>query len=74
MNVKKQVIELKLKRKYITGSSTLAKQVYDVIITNTPITSCTCPDFQKQGKNVCCKHIVFVVLYVLNGKPLIETL
>ena len=36
--------------------------------------SCTCPDFQKQGKNVCCKHILFVVLHVLNGEHLIETL
>ena len=58
-------------RKYIIGSSTLAKKVY-VFITNTP--SCTCPDFQKQGKNVCCKHILFVVPHVLNAKNLIKTL
>ena len=42
-----------------TSSKTLSK----VDICNTP--TCTCPDFQKNGKFVYCKHILFVMIFAL---------
>ena len=37
--------------------------IYKVDICNTP--TCTCPDFQKNGKFAYCKHILFVMIFAL---------
>ena len=34
------------------------------------VQSCTCSNFAKNGHRVLCKHILFIVLHVLNGKDL----
>ena len=54
-----------LNRTYSVKSSNSANKVYNVTISN--ISSCSCPDFLKNGKNVPCKHILFTIIYVLHG-------
>ena len=51
------------------------KQEFDVLSTNTSrvsckeiicnVPSCTCPNYQKNGMLVSCKHINFILLFVL---------
>ena len=53
----------KLNRKFIITSSLAGRTTYTIQITNTP--SCTCPDFQKNGSRVHCKHLLFVLIFVL---------
>ena len=43
-----------------TNTSTVA---YKVIICNVP--SCTCPDYKKNSMLFSCKHIIFILLFVL---------
>ena len=51
------------------------KQEFDVLSTNTSrvaskeiicnVPSCTCPNYKKNGMLVSCKHIIFILLFVL---------
>ena len=61
-----------VKEQYHVTSSTSGKKLYEVVITNTP--SCTCPDFQKCGSKVLCKHILFIVQIVLSSDNLEQQL
>ena len=51
------------KREYSITSSTSGRTRYVVKICCTP--SCSCPDFRKNGKKVLCKHILFILMYIL---------
>ena len=51
------------KREYSVTSSTSGRTRYVVKICCTP--SCSCPDFRKNGKKVLCKHILFILMYIL---------
>ena len=51
------------KRTYAVSNSVSGKVNYLVVICNSP--SCTCPDYGKYKNRVPCKHIIFVLLYVL---------
>lgn len=53
------------KRMYTIASSSSGKTNYVVVICNTP--SCTCPDNQRNGKKVFCKHIIFVLNSVMEA-------
>ena len=50
-------------RIFEVGSSSTARVPYQVRICSQP--SCTCPDYNKNGDRVLCKHILFVLLFVL---------
>lgn len=65
MKIRDHKVVSTLKRIYKVSGSTSGRKTYMVEISNTP--SCTCPDFQKQGAKVLCKHVLFVVLFVLSG-------
>ena len=66
MKIREHKVVAVLKRRYKVSSSTSGRKTYVVEISNAP--SCTCPDFQKQGAKVLCKHVLFVVLFVLSGE------
>ena len=51
------------KREYSITSSTSGRTRYVVEICWTP--SCSCPDFRKNDKKVLCKHILFILMYIL---------
>jgi len=63
MKIRKVKILNKLKREYSISNSISGHSQYTVAICSLP--SCTCPDYKKNGKQVLCKHIIFVFLYVL---------
>ena len=52
-----------LKREYSVASSTNGKTTYLVTITEIP--SCSCPDFEKNGRHVFCNQIIFLLVHVL---------
>lgn len=52
-----------LHRKFEVLSTESGRISYKVIICNTP--SCTCPDFHKNGAYVLCKHLLFILMFVL---------
>ena len=72
MKVRKYLSETLTKRTYFIGISLSAKKAYKVIISNT--SSCTCPDFEKHGSKLCCKHLLFVILHALKRINLVESL
>ena len=51
------------KRKYSITSSKSGRTRYIVKICCTP--SCSFPDFRENGKNILCKHILFILMYIL---------
>ena len=53
-----------LKRVYVV-SSVSGKKNYDVTVYNFP--TCTCKDFRKNGQQVFCKHILLIIINVLNS-------
>ena len=59
-----------LKRSYNVRISTRSFVI--VTIYNNP--SCDCNDFKKNNEKVVCKHILFLVIIVLNGEDLEEQL
>ena len=65
MKIRKAKIINSFKREYVISSAT-GKAQYVVSISNVP--TCTCQDFQINGENVICKHIIFVLLNVLKLK------
>ena len=65
MKIREHKVVAVLKRRYKVSSSTFGRKTYVIEISNTP--SCTCPDFQKQGAKVLCKHVL-LVLFVLLGE------
>ena len=65
MKVRRSESVSNLKRVYHVTSSASGKKLYKVTISNTPC--CTCPDFEKHGSKVVCKHIIFIFIHVLNG-------
>ena len=60
-----------LKRVYVISSSVSAKKNYDVTVCNFP--TCTCEDFRKNGQQVFCKHILFIMLKVLNSGEFLKS-
>ena len=50
-------------RLYEVASTENARHFYQVRICTQP--SCSCPDFNKQGSRVLCKHIFFVLIFIL---------
>ena len=63
MKLKKVTNLSTLKRQFEVKSSNSGRITYLVVICNTP--SCTCPDFRKNGSKSLCKHILFVLIFVL---------
>ena len=63
MKIRKIVRLSALKWQFQVIGTTSNKTLYKVDICNTP--TCTCPDFQKNGKFVYCKHILFVMIFAL---------
>ena len=63
MKIRKITPVLELKRKYSVLSSTNSKTTY--LVTTTEISSCRCPGFEKNGRYVFCKHIIFLLVHVL---------
>ena len=68
MKVNKSSIINTLKRSYFVSNSRTLRTAFNVEIST--VQSCTCSDFAKNGHRVLCKHILFIVLHVLNGKDL----
>ena len=66
MKVSKSSIINALKRSYLVSNSPTSRTAFNVEIST--VQSCTCSDFAKNGHRVLCKHILFIVLHVLNGK------
>lgn len=62
----------KRKRVYVVSSSNFGKTNYEVVTTN--VVSCSCPDFVKNGDKVFCKHILHVVINILNGGQFLSSL
>ena len=54
-----------LKQVYFVSSSVSGKKNYDVTVCNFP--TCTCEDFGKNYLKVFCKHILFIMLNILNN-------
>ena len=63
MKIRKIVRLSALKWRFKVIGTTSSKTLYKVDICNTP--TCTYPDFQKNGKFVYCKHILFVMIFAL---------
>ena len=51
-------------RLFEISSSESGRSCYQVRICSQP--SCSCPDFGKQGSKIFCKHILFVLMFVLD--------
>ena len=68
MKVNKSFIFNALKRSHFLSNSVTWRPAFNVEIST--VQSCTCSDFAKNGHRVLCKHILFIVLRVLNGKDL----
>ena len=68
IKVNKSSIINALKRSYLVSNSSTSRTAFNIETGTVP--SCTCPDFAKNEHQVLCKHILFIVLHVLNGKDL----
>ena len=68
MKVNKSFIFNALKRSHFLSNSVTWRPAFNVEIST--VQSCTCSDFAKNGHRVLCKHILFIVFRVLNGKDL----
>ena len=72
MRVRKSHIVNDFKRKYVISNSSKSRQAFDVEISSQQ--TCTCSDFAKNGRKVACKHIIFVIIFVLDGKDIQSSL
>ena len=63
MKIRKIVRLSALKWQFQVIGTTSSKTLCKADISNTP--THTCPDFQKNGKFVYCKHILFVMIFAL---------
>ena len=68
MKVNKSSIINTLKRSNLVSNSPTSRTAFNVEIST--VQSCTCSDFANNGQRVLCKHILFIVLHILNGKDL----
>ena len=68
MKVNKSFIFNALKWSYLLSNSATWRTAFNVEIST--VQSCTCSSFGKNGHRVLCKHILFIVLHVLNNKDL----
>ena len=68
MKVNKSFIFNAFKRSYLLSNSVTWRPAFNVEIST--VQSCICSDFAKNGHRVLCKHILFIVLRVLNGMDL----
>ena len=68
MKVNKSSIIDALKRSYLASNSPTSRMAFNVDVST--VQSCTCSDFARNGHQVLCKHIFFIVLHVLNVKDL----
>ena len=68
MKVNKSLIINALKRSYLVSNSPTPRRAFNVEMST--VQSCTCSVFAKNGHRVLCKHILFIVLHLLNGKDL----
>ena len=68
MKVNKSLIINAFKRSYLVCNSPTSRRVFNVEMST--VQSCTCCVFAKNGHRVLCKHILFIVLHLLNGKDL----
>ena len=63
MKIRDFKTESSTKKTFKVANSERGHASYDVVVTNTP--SCTCTDFRRHKNQVLCKHILFVVVHVL---------
>ena len=63
MKIRKIVRLSALKWQFQVIGTRSSKTLYKVDISNTP--THTCPDFQKNGKFVYCKHMLFLMIFAL---------
>ena len=63
MKIHRIVKVSKLKQEFDVLSTNTSRVTYKVIICNVP--SCTCPDYKKNGILASCKHIIFILVFVL---------
>ena len=68
MKVNKSSIIDALKRSYLASNSPTSRMAFNVDVST--VQSCTCSDFARNGHQVLCKHIFFIVLHVLSVKDL----
>ena len=68
MKVNKSFIINTLKRSYLLSNSPTSRTDFNVEIST--VQSHTCSDFAKNEHRVLCKHILFIVIHVLNGNDL----
>ena len=59
------------KQVYVVSSSNSGIKSYDATVCNFP--TCTCEDFRKNGQKVFCKHILFIMLNVLNSGEFLKS-
>lgn len=64
MRIRQEFNDGQMVRRYKVSSGPKGTKSFMVRIGNYP--SCTCNDFEKQGKKVKCKHILFVLLHCLS--------
>ena len=57
MKIRKIMAVSELEREYSVANSTNGKTT--CLVTIAEISSCSCPDFEKNGRHVFCKHINF---------------
>ena len=65
ITVQKSITKNNSKHTYHVSSSSKGKVTYQVDICCS--SSCTCPDYQKNGKEVYCKHILFLLKFVMQA-------
>ena len=61
---KKVIKHVLLKKDFIVSNTISSKTNYTVTVCTNP--SCTCQDNRKYGKSVFCKHIMFIILKILD--------
>ena len=60
IKVRKQKIINTFKRELTIASGSNGKKNYNVVLTSN--SSCSCPDYERNGSKVYCKHITCLLL------------
>ena len=62
--IQKVIKHVLLKKDFVESNTISSKTIYTVTVCTNP--SCTCQDNRKYGESVFCKHIMFIILKILD--------
>ena len=62
--IQKVIKHVLLKKDFVESNTISSKTNYTVTVCTNP--SCTCQDNRKYGESVFCKHIMFIILKILD--------